>query len=73
MALQYKKPVLCFSSNFVSSLGRESNFGAVVDMDSISTQKLKKIILSLPDLNYDSEKIDLYQWSEITKRLINKD
>ena len=42
-------------------------------MDSISTQKLKKIILSLPDLNYDSEKIDLYQWSEITKRLINKD
>ena len=73
LALQYKKPVLCFSSNFVSSLVRESNFGAVVDMDSISTQKLKKIILSLPDLNYDSEKIDLYQWSEITKRLINKD
>jgi len=70
-AFEFKRPVLCFSSNFVAELVTISNFGVVVDMDSITKEELVRKILQLPNIKYDLDKIKHYEWCEIAKRLVS--
>lgn len=70
LALQYSKPILCFSSNAVADLVIESGSGIVLNMNEHNLDDLVMKINDLKNLEYDSGKLEKFQWKSITKRLI---
>ena len=70
LALQYSKPILCFSSNAVADLVIESGSGIVLNMNEHNLDDLAMKIKDLKSLEYDSGKLEKFQWKSITKRLI---
>jgi len=70
LALQYSKPILCFSSNAVADLVMESGSGIVLNIDYKKYDDLSKKIKELKNLKFDPERLDRFQWKSITRRLI---
>ncbi len=70
LALQYSKPILCFSSNAVADLVMESGSGIVLNIDYKKYDDLSKKINELKNLKFDPERLDRFQWKSITRRLI---
>lgn len=68
-ALEKRKPILCFSSNYVSRLVRTCGAGVVLSADcTMDISELRNEIRALKDLQYNIPDDFLFSWSSIVRR-----
>jgi len=70
LAIQYGKPILCFSSNTVSSLVLEAKAGRVLLMDG-DIEEIRHAILQLRHWEYDPAAVERFSWPSIATRMVD--
>jgi glycosyltransferase involved in cell wall biosynthesis len=68
LAIQYERPILCFSEHTVASLVQESGAGVVVRMEG-DHEYLRSAIARLRDWSYDQATLQRFTWSAIADRM----
>lgn len=70
LAIQYERPILCFSGHAVASLVLEAGAGVVLCL-SDDNAKIRLAISQLKNWRYDQLALQSFTWSAIAKRMID--